>query len=774
MSQIPTKHIQGDASVGRNGSFGGNVRVAGSTAVGRNLIVRGWADIPNLKGPRKGLFESEESLNAAYPHPEPGWWALVGDTLPAAIYRADYRDNRVEWIATGASGGNITIDCEHFNNSLDALTGELELVKISVEEAKSQSKEADVKADQAIGQSDEALRIAKEASQVATDADSAAKAAEESAEEAKGTAAVAGKNAAEAIAIAGNAVEAANAAATTAADSKDYAAKAVQTAGEAKATADEANATAIEAIRKSGQAEVAATEAKEYSEEAKATADEALSAVNEQRESIGKPGGIAPLDDTGYIPARCIPGKYDDTKIFACKALASDCRAVLEVSSHTSEDAGCMVIYDTDRRRFLLAVSSAVMTADNMPTEASSSILRQFYAYTNWADSNVWGTEDATGIIPADDKAYIDKEVSLTYIWSGADLVPTGTNLSLGYTSHTAFPGDEGVALRKRVFDAEQQIAEGEKRITHLEECAATDEEDIAVMQQSVARLSGLNIRPFKGICSAEDFPLMEGEESEHGVWFVTPPARPDTSSEIPAELTLDSPIAGMFQRCGDKEEYPMEDYVIKRSSPSGHATQRINTENLYICQGMLYFADGGSIIKFAGEDTLRHFRIVEHSAKLDAITASQWAITGRCLYKVTGGTINAAASTRTTAFLPLDRTSPIVLKGVSGIANAVVLCFYDCNGAFISYPERVLNAAKADFEITPEEFPANAVFFRACDESGTGSYSNGATLWGRAAAAAEAILACRSAVTAEAIDSAEVAQLLKELLNIDKESTQN
>lgn len=102
--------IQGNASVSRNAqviggdtNVGGNAKVNGNVFVGHNLIVKGWVDAPNLKGPMKGLYASEESLKAAYPNPMPGWFALVGNALPADVWRVDGR----KWVSTGEKYGDI-------------------------------------------------------------------------------------------------------------------------------------------------------------------------------------------------------------------------------------------------------------------------------------------------------------------------------------------------------------------------------------------------------------------------------------------------------------------------------------------------------------------------------------------------------------------------------------------------------------------------------------------------------------------------------------------
>lgn len=117
MSAIPTKQIDGDVAVGRHATIGGRAKIRGSATVGHNLRVEGWLDAPNIKGVAKGLFRTLEELKGSYPHPEAGWWALVGDTLPAALYVA----NGGKWEATGKSAGEPTVDCESYLRETEAL-----------------------------------------------------------------------------------------------------------------------------------------------------------------------------------------------------------------------------------------------------------------------------------------------------------------------------------------------------------------------------------------------------------------------------------------------------------------------------------------------------------------------------------------------------------------------------------------------------------------------------------------------------------------------------
>ncbi len=118
MSSIPTKHIDGDTAIGRNVTAGGNADIKGDVHVGHHLRVDGWLDAPNIKGANKGLFATGEALERSYPTPRPGWWAMVGDCIPAQIYIAA----EGKWHATGNYVEQVDIPSDGWTEELrDAL-----------------------------------------------------------------------------------------------------------------------------------------------------------------------------------------------------------------------------------------------------------------------------------------------------------------------------------------------------------------------------------------------------------------------------------------------------------------------------------------------------------------------------------------------------------------------------------------------------------------------------------------------------------------------------
>lgn len=121
MSQIRNTEIEGDVAVGRHVTTGGNAIVRGTATVKKNLRVEGWLDAKNIKASNKGVFLTEEDLKSSYPTPHPGWWALVGDTLPAPLYLS----RGGQWIATGKSCGTAIVDMQKYTDEVTALRQEL-------------------------------------------------------------------------------------------------------------------------------------------------------------------------------------------------------------------------------------------------------------------------------------------------------------------------------------------------------------------------------------------------------------------------------------------------------------------------------------------------------------------------------------------------------------------------------------------------------------------------------------------------------------------------
>jgi hypothetical protein len=113
---VKTTQIDGDMSLGRNIAMGGKATIAGSTQIGHDLVVKGWLDAPNIKAANKGVFTSLEALEAAYPEPQDGWFAGIGDSTPFTAYTG--QDG--SWVATGGTI-DITTDMTRYTEDIEQL-----------------------------------------------------------------------------------------------------------------------------------------------------------------------------------------------------------------------------------------------------------------------------------------------------------------------------------------------------------------------------------------------------------------------------------------------------------------------------------------------------------------------------------------------------------------------------------------------------------------------------------------------------------------------------
>ena len=237
---------------------------------------------------------------------------------------------------------------------------------------------------------------------------------------------------------------------------------------------------------------------------AAAAAQSTANAAKSVTDTKGQPGGLATLDSGGKVPAAQLPGYVDDVVEF--NAMVSGVTPQMASSIHKSTDSGCMVVYDTEKNRFLLAVAKRTIdTAENWGTvirpvrtlKAQSAgdiapqttvsgnlgskyqlgelagefwqiedttgeaviIVGQFTYYNNWLDADKFGeTATIDGRTPDSGKIYTCTSSNKTYRWSGSELVTIGSDLALGHTASSAFPGDEGAALQSKARDLENQI----------------------------------------------------------------------------------------------------------------------------------------------------------------------------------------------------------------------------------------------------------------------------------------------------------------------------
>ena len=82
--------VQNEVHVGSHADVHGDLRVQGVLRAG------------HVKQPNVGLFATLAALQSAYPTPEVGMWAVIGDSVPGYVYRCNTAGT---WEATGGTGG---------------------------------------------------------------------------------------------------------------------------------------------------------------------------------------------------------------------------------------------------------------------------------------------------------------------------------------------------------------------------------------------------------------------------------------------------------------------------------------------------------------------------------------------------------------------------------------------------------------------------------------------------------------------------------------------
>ena len=350
MSSIKSTQVDGDVSVSRNAAIGGDVTIQGKTYLKGNVKIEGWLEAKNIKAASKGLFTTIEKLKAAYPFPHDGWWALVGLSLPAPIYVGDGG----EWVPTGQTGGNPSIDSGKFNEAVEKLQEDITKLQDDVSDIEDKNNSQDTS-----------------------------------------------------LTTLGNSVNSLQEQVNTAKD------------------------TANKASNK---------------------ANEVGNQLNTFKETKGENGGLAPLDEQGKVPSRHLPAYVDDVVNFYDIIVGVTVKT--ESIDKNSADEGCKVVYDKEHGCFVLAYVPTIGDPGQTPTY-----------YNNWLDADRFGTASTNGRIPSSGKVFLGDEDGKSYRWSGTQLAPIGSDLALGYTSSTAFPGDEGARLQKQMTQANEDIADNENTL---------------------------------------------------------------------------------------------------------------------------------------------------------------------------------------------------------------------------------------------------------------------------------------------------------------------
>lgn len=140
-NNIENHSVGGSVAVGRDVTVGGRSTIRGNATFNRDVYISGWLNARNIRGAGKGLYETVDKLNSAYPNPENGWFALVGNTLPADIYRAWGG----EWVATGQKGGEPVLELAKLTELSESLENEIS-ARVAADEALKNAIDAEVTA----------------------------------------------------------------------------------------------------------------------------------------------------------------------------------------------------------------------------------------------------------------------------------------------------------------------------------------------------------------------------------------------------------------------------------------------------------------------------------------------------------------------------------------------------------------------------------------------------------------------------------------------------
>lgn len=211
-----------------------------------------------------------------------------------------------------------------------------------------------------------------------------------------------------------------------------------------------------------------AAAAQSAAEKAQGSADRLQTAVNSLDDRVDRiindidsAGGLAVLDDSGHIKKENLPPGIGDVKEFHSRVK----RIRLEdaISLRKATDAGCLLVYDEDSKRFVLAESiSDVIDADEWhqathPLQSGSKYMKtvgnglqagvaqhagisdvssnwiiangevvlnqgNFRYYPVWADQALYGAFSQDGAIPESNKIYICTSDSKGYWWNDGEL----------------------------------------------------------------------------------------------------------------------------------------------------------------------------------------------------------------------------------------------------------------------------------------------------------------------------------------------------------------
>lgn len=285
-------------------------------------------------------------------------------------------------------------------------------------------------------------------------------------------------------------------------------------AGNAESSAALATTSALDAVTKANDAVKKATEALTHSNSAETTADaakamaanaqdnaniaivradNALTRIGAVESALGKPDGIATLDEHGLIPSNQLPSFVDDVVEFNGFNLFEN--PTLEEASAATPD------------EILFCPALGTFICSQRQTAAPSFL--KFYP--NWPGAEAFGEASANGRIPYSGKIYLDVSANKQYRWSGSTLVTTGSDLALGETEQTAYSGAKGKKLREDV----DYLLEAVDNTNEL----LNDKAETVDLDRVENRSEAIGILPFDGIFKQPEGGTLQPPRT--GVWFM-------------------------------------------------------------------------------------------------------------------------------------------------------------------------------------------------------------------------------------------------------------
>lgn len=150
----------------------------------------------------------------------------------------------------------------------------------------------------------------------------------------------------------------------------------------------------------------------------------------------------------GKILSNVLPANVDDVLEFS--------GTVEQVSvAQQSLNVWEAVVFHKTEKRFYATNWEEVNASDiTLPGQTQAKVLR---VYENWKEREFY--QDLVSNLPYAGKIYIDTESNRSYIWKDEKFSLVGSDLVLGHTATTAYPGNEGMALQKRIDKAEKDVA---------------------------------------------------------------------------------------------------------------------------------------------------------------------------------------------------------------------------------------------------------------------------------------------------------------------------